>query len=122
MTVREIIRNLQDEQKKLRIENQRLNDELKAVTLEKKSIEKRLNSLENLLTDIKKKDSLVEDVKVEEETPQVVDVNVVLNKSIESINVEGTITEEGEFVLAGEEEPAPKPKRSNRKKKVEPEE
>lgn len=114
MTIREIINKLESEKKKLQEENMSLKETVNRLIKEKKEFETELDSLKMLLN---KEESKPEE-KLEEPV-EVVEVDVKLNKSIDSITQTVTIPEDGEFKLADETEtPAPKPKRP-RKKKVE---
>ena len=77
MTIRELIQKLEIEKLKLSKENEQLKSALKKITSEKTKIETELLSLKKLLEELNNQDTLVMNLNVETEEPQVTEVTII---------------------------------------------
>lgn len=79
MSIRDIIKKLEEEKIRLTEENNMLTQELALRTMEKAKLEKEINDLKTIIKNLEGKDSLVDDMKVEEAEPQ--ETNVLTKKN-----------------------------------------
>ena len=122
MTVFEIIKSLESEKNKLKIENKKLKDKVIKLIAERNKIDRELKSLKSLLFENEHDEKKVEIVTVVKEVPVEKPIVEEVEKQVTSIvtNVDGKVNAsivEGESISIDDVVEAPaKPKRSRKKK------